>query len=230
MKPELQNKLFESYPSIFRQKDLPMSQTCMCWGIDTGDGWYNILDTLCNQIQNHLEHNLREDQDPTAVNVEATQVKEKFGGLRFYYDGGDKFIEGLVWMAEAISSRTCEGCGSSGTQNNTGWIHTLCPLCRDARARSPDFWPDKDNIMNKDKPNEQDINQKQWIVKVEHLDDTDPDRGVGELCIRFPDELMEQLGWEIGDEVEWVETEISKGWGDHKGCILSNLTKNPKQR
>jgi hypothetical protein len=84
----------------------------------------------------------------------------------------------------------------------------------------------EDNIMSKDNPNEQDIPQKQWIVKIEHLDATDPDRGVGELCIRFPDELMEQLGWEIGDEVEWGDTEICEDWGEHKGFTLSNLTKN----
>ena len=34
MKAELQNKLFEKYPKIFGQKDLPMTQTAMCWGID----------------------------------------------------------------------------------------------------------------------------------------------------------------------------------------------------
>ena len=66
---------------------------------------------------------------------------------------------------------------------------------------------------------------KRWIVKVEHLDATDPDRGVGELCVRFPDELMEQLGWNIGDEVEWDETEICEDWGEHKGFTLSNVTK-----
>jgi len=32
MKLELQNKLFEKYPNIFKNKDLPMNQTCMCWG------------------------------------------------------------------------------------------------------------------------------------------------------------------------------------------------------
>jgi hypothetical protein len=66
-----------------------------------------------------------------------------------------------------------------------------------------------------------------WVVKVEHLDATDPDRGVGELCVRLPDELMEQLGWEVGDEVEWKETEIGDDWGGHEGFTLSNLTKNP---
>jgi len=159
MKPELQNKLFELYPSIFRQKDLPMSQTCMCWGIDTGDGWYNTLDTLCDQIQNHLKNNLQKDQDPTVVNVEATQVKEKFGGLRFYYNGGDEFIEGLVWMAEAISYRTCEECGSPGTSNNTGWIKTLCPPCRD-----------KDNIVINKDPNDIISDHNVVIVKENEAD------------------------------------------------------------
>jgi hypothetical protein len=85
----------------------------------------------------------------------------------------------------------------------------------------------KDNIMTKDEPGEQDISPKQWVVKVEHLDATDPDSGGGELCIRFPDELAEQLGWEIGDEIKWEDTEICEDWGEHKGFTLSNLTKHP---
>jgi len=107
-----------------------MNQTCMCWGIEPGDGWYNIIDTLCGQIQWHIEHNLDKDEDPEAVNVEATQVKEKFGGLRFYYNGGNDFISGLVYMAESMSEKTCEECGSPGTQNERGWILTLCAHCR----------------------------------------------------------------------------------------------------
>jgi hypothetical protein len=71
---------------------------------------------------------------------------------------------------------------------------------------------------------------KKHIVKVEHLDATDPDPGVGELCIRLPDELIEQLGWEIGDEIEWGEAEIREDWGEHKGFTLSNLTKNPNMK
>jgi hypothetical protein len=124
MTPELQNKLFEKYPLIFRQKDLPMQQTCMCWGICCGDGWYNIIDTLCHNIQSHV---VSRGED---ASVEATQVKEKYGGLRFYYAGGNDFISGLVWMAESLSCCTCEECGSPGTQNDKGWISTLCDPCR----------------------------------------------------------------------------------------------------
>jgi hypothetical protein len=67
------------------------------------------------------------------------------------------------------------------------------------------------------------------VVKIERLDASDSDDEAGELCIRLPDELMEQLGWEVGDEVEWEETEIGEEWGEHKGFTLSNLTRNPKK-
>ena len=124
MKKELQDKLFEKYPKIFRQKDLPMQQTCMCWGITCGDGWYNIIDTLCHNIQSHVV------SKGDSASTEATQVKEKYGGLRFYYDGGNELIRGLVFMAESLSCCTCEECGSPGMQNEKGWIHTLCDPCR----------------------------------------------------------------------------------------------------
>ena len=39
MNAELQNKLFENYPEIFKQKDLPATDTAMCWGICCGDGY-----------------------------------------------------------------------------------------------------------------------------------------------------------------------------------------------
>ena len=58
--------------------------------------------------------------------VEAMQVKEKFGGLRFYYSGGDNYIDGVTSMAESMSYVTCEECGKPGTQTSGGWIQTLC--------------------------------------------------------------------------------------------------------
>jgi hypothetical protein len=58
--------------------------------------------------------------------VVAVQIKEKFGTLRFYYDGGDEYIAGVLSMAESMSARTCEQCGSLGTARGGGWIRTLC--------------------------------------------------------------------------------------------------------
>ena len=50
MKPEEQKYLYDKYPKIFRQKDLPMSETCMCWGICVDSGWLKLIDTLCEEI------------------------------------------------------------------------------------------------------------------------------------------------------------------------------------
>jgi hypothetical protein len=54
------------------------------------------------------------------------QIKEKFGGLRFYYDGGDNEISGMVQMAESWASHSCETCGAPGKKREGGWIRTLC--------------------------------------------------------------------------------------------------------
>ena len=84
MKKALQNKLFEKYPSIFRQKDLSNQETAMCYGITCGDGWYTLIDEMCGNIKNRMENYNRGKPKEQHLVCEATQVKEKFGGLRFY--------------------------------------------------------------------------------------------------------------------------------------------------
>ena len=65
-------------------------------------------------------------------NVNITQIKEKFGGLRFYYDGGDEMIHGMVWFAESLSYDICEVCGSHENvyQTKGGWVQTICEKCK----------------------------------------------------------------------------------------------------
>lgn len=58
--------------------------------------------------------------------IEVQQIKEKFGGLRFYYNGGNDEISGMARMAELWASRTCETCGNLGERRSGGWIRTLC--------------------------------------------------------------------------------------------------------
>lgn len=126
MKKELQDSLYAKYPNIFKQKDLGAQETLMCWGIEVGDGWYDIIDMLCSCIKNDVLYN----QCPP---VEAVQVKEKFGGLRFYVNGGNDRIDGMISLAESMSYRICETCGAPGRPNSSGWISTLCEPCRDKR-------------------------------------------------------------------------------------------------
>lgn len=128
MKKELEEKLFEKYPKIFRQKDLDMTQTAMCWGISCGDGWYWLIDKLCSNLQFNTDNNNRTGNYPQ---VEAVQVKEKFGGLRFYVDSASPEQYAVIHFAESLSEEICENCGSleEVSQTKSGWIQTLCKKC-----------------------------------------------------------------------------------------------------
>lgn len=67
------------------------------------------------------------------------QVKEKFGGLRFYYTapevGPDQVdvVEQAVQLAEKASWHICEECGEPAKSRDGGWIRTLCSLCHQDR-------------------------------------------------------------------------------------------------
>jgi hypothetical protein len=54
-----------------------------------------------------------------------SQVKEKFGTLRFYSPGNDR-IFWFIAMAEVLSGKTCEECGKYGRTYTNGWHSTLC--------------------------------------------------------------------------------------------------------
>ena len=62
--------------------------------------------------------------------VVATQVKEKFGDMRFYYSGGDRYTDGVIDLMEAMTATTCDNCGSVGAKGGTGWITVKCAPCR----------------------------------------------------------------------------------------------------
>jgi hypothetical protein len=65
--------------------------------------------------------------DSGAPQVVATQVKEKFGGLRFGTEGHNDEQEGMIELAEYMSGRVCEVCGNRGKVLCNGWIKTRCP-------------------------------------------------------------------------------------------------------
>ena len=63
----------------------------------------------------------------------ASQVKEKFGGLRFYVDRASEKHYNYITFAENMSYRTCEECGNAGTHYSFGWHQTLCDKHADER-------------------------------------------------------------------------------------------------
>jgi len=141
MDAELQDKLYEKYPDLFSNRNKSCMESCMCWGCEVGNGWYELLSSVCWRIFQHEENiedrkRILADQ-PEKIkeelaysHVKFDQVKEKYGGLRIYYSGGDDYVDGVVGMAEEYSYKVCEVCGNAGKPNKDGWITTLCESCR----------------------------------------------------------------------------------------------------
>jgi hypothetical protein len=181
MREDLDKALCEKYPTMFKNRNADPRFTRMAWGFECGDGWYNLIDTLCETIQNReqnlereLQYNLNyikmreaalegdwrlfdahylpglknpekyadwiqtqkthllgdipewcRDVEPINHTI-CEQVKEKFGGLRFYYMNGDEFVHGAVALAERMSYTICEECGVAGKSRGGGWVRTLC--------------------------------------------------------------------------------------------------------
>ena len=116
MSPELEKKLLDKYPKLFSSKQF--------WGVECGDGWYDILDHLCGAIKEYTY-----DGD----NVTVGQAKEKFGKLRFYLAEEDSVIHGMITLAEYMSGHTCETCGKRGKTRGGSWMVTLCDEHHEAR-------------------------------------------------------------------------------------------------
>ena len=118
-------------------------------------GWFELVDQLCSDLVSVL--------GPSGcADFEVLQIKEKFGGLRFYYrltppelpslteptSGSDEHFEtaarqarDLIKTACAASETRCEMCGQSGQLQMQGdcW-KTLCARhAAERAAQAPSF-------------------------------------------------------------------------------------------
>ena len=136
MNKELQQKLYDRFPALYRQKDLPMTQTCMCWGIEPDDGWFDLIWMLSLALEDETK--------TTGTVIEAMQVKEKFGGLRFYLSGATERAYNLVSAAERLSEITCEVCGKYGRVTNRTGGHWYKCVCKEHAAELKYDWKEKE--------------------------------------------------------------------------------------
>jgi hypothetical protein len=90
----------------------------------------NITDSDFFQVSlgwNLIIKNLIQDLIKLGWNKEVIQVKEKFGGLRFYINEGTDEIHQRIGQAELESMKTCEITGKLGKiRTDIGWHRTLC--------------------------------------------------------------------------------------------------------
>ena len=101
MSPELTDQLINKYPEQFKNLTY----------IECGDGWYNLLDSLCATIQNQIERNAKNNKPNIFF---WSQLKEKFSLLRAYCYGADEYMRGAIEMAESMSGNICEISGEKG--------------------------------------------------------------------------------------------------------------------
>jgi len=139
---EFDTFMCQSFPGLFIQRHQDMSITCMCWGFCIGRGWRNILYNLCLDLQKIC--------DKTKIDIQFTQIKEKYGSARFYYDTRmpvicDKLklteinneILLLINESEDKTYTTCAACGKEykRKKQETGWIKSICNNCDIIRNR-----------------------------------------------------------------------------------------------
>jgi hypothetical protein len=78
-------------------------------------GWYPLLKELITDLID------------LGWDKQICQVKEKFGGLRFYINTGSTEVFERIHKAEKDSYTICEETGKPGKlRNDIGWIRTLC--------------------------------------------------------------------------------------------------------
>lgn len=158
MSPELEQAICEAHPKMFALRNDPSCAAPLCWSFECGDGWFGIIASLCELIsyqhtqarhryeglrqalgrdeyeggpvvtERKVEHARRKMLATRQALPRVTQVKEKFGTLRFHIATRDPRVAALVSFAEHHSGRVCEKCGAPGTLRTNGWLRTLCDV------------------------------------------------------------------------------------------------------
>lgn len=112
MSPENIDKLKAEFPVLFQRP-------CGFW---CEDGWFDAIHDLAVEL---TEIAARDGQE-----IVASQVKEKFGGLRFYLEHRrPPDMLRVIREAERKSYATCELTGKPGALcvNTFNWYRTLAP-------------------------------------------------------------------------------------------------------
>lgn len=122
MNKENTQKLVKAFPHLYKDFYVSITQSCMPWGFDCGDGWFSLIWELSEKLSKY--------------DVTASQVKEKYASLSYYINYGDvtnkqvDAIDAAVEEAYTKSCVTCELCGKKGKMNKNGWLSVLCTKCR----------------------------------------------------------------------------------------------------
>jgi len=96
------------------------------WGFECGEGWYELIETLIQDIENWYKENQPDEWETFKI----IQIKEKYGSLRFYVGGTFEEVHDMIDEAEKKSYHICEVCGDYGEIKDIGgkWYKCVCNI------------------------------------------------------------------------------------------------------
>ncbi|HET7268065.1 MAG TPA: hypothetical protein VFJ15_08155 [Oleiagrimonas sp.] len=125
MNPELAKSIHERHSRIFRDPDDSPADPPRYCSLYCGDGWYTLIDVLCEELQRLTDR----QGAPQAV---LTDVKEKYGSLSFHVRNTSNEQDAMIDLVETLSMRICEVCGAPGVMDERPgvWVTVRCDAHR----------------------------------------------------------------------------------------------------
>ena len=122
VEPRLLNPMNERNTKYLVETYAPLYERCPVF--ECLDGWFDIIDELSKQIHYIILK--------TECTCRVSQVKEKFGTLRYYMTTSTDEMHKYIEIAYRKSSVTCEACGEPGKLVRKAWLSTYCNRCAKA--------------------------------------------------------------------------------------------------
>lgn len=113
-----ETEIIEKYPKTFKRLRY----------VECSEGWKELIDEVSSKIET-----INNKYSPSSY-IRAAQIKQKFGGLRYYVDIEDideqdvKYVYDVIAEAESKSFTICEVCGqhASTAKDRRYYVETLC--------------------------------------------------------------------------------------------------------
>jgi len=122
MSLDLDAELCADFPLLYSARYASTRDTLSHVGIETGDGWFDIIYELSAELEKFIEKLPSEERN----NYYAVMVKEKIGLLNFHMGKVTEEMRSLISEAEGKSASTCEECEQPGKLRGGRWLKTLC--------------------------------------------------------------------------------------------------------
>ena len=156
MDSELERKICDADPVFFRQRGMDMTQTCMCWGIECGDGWFEPIMEFVQKVRM-----LNDRLSTMNMCIVASQIKSKWADFTCYWnidvldedrnaelsesqqrmvDLCRSTMDDIVRGCEEKCAHTCELCGKYSMNSDEvyacgSWLTVKCLDCAQKRQR-----------------------------------------------------------------------------------------------